>query len=164
MKSVLLLFLAIWVALFLPSQSSSLFEECMFVSSLITSLFSSSFLVIFPSQSSECCNAAVLDVLIWANLVFPLNLYFSYEGLVDLAICVHNFLWCVGKKQSFFSCSFNLLRCFVWVFADNALQAFKRVIYEDPLYKLSDWNQNDGNPCDWSSVTCSRDGNHVIAM
>lgn len=49
-------------------------------------------------------------------------------------------------------------------YADNALRSFKQGIFEDPLYKLSDWNQNDEDPCYWTGIFCSASKDHVINM
>ncbi|KAJ8506133.1 hypothetical protein OPV22_007019 [Ensete ventricosum] len=37
----------------------------------------------------------------------------------------------------------------------TALEAFRKAIYEDPLSRLSDWNSQDLNPCNWTGIKCS---------
>ncbi|KAL3499356.1 hypothetical protein ACH5RR_038449 [Cinchona calisaya] len=45
-----------------------------------------------------------------------------------------------------------------------ALKSFKEAIYEDPLLVLSNWQALDSDPCDWSGVSCSIGGDHVIKL
>lgn len=46
----------------------------------------------------------------------------------------------------------------------EALTAFKRAIFEDPLLVLSNWNPLVSDPCNWSGVYCSNAGDHVVKM
>ncbi|XP_052210508.1 probable LRR receptor-like serine/threonine-protein kinase At1g63430 [Diospyros lotus] len=46
----------------------------------------------------------------------------------------------------------------------QALKAFKEAIYEDPLLALSSWNTLDSGPCDWSGISCTTDGDHVLKL
>ncbi|KAJ9147905.1 hypothetical protein P3X46_030019 [Hevea brasiliensis] len=45
-----------------------------------------------------------------------------------------------------------------------ALKRFKEAIYEDPLLVLSNWNAIDADPCDWSGISCSSAGDHVVKI
>lgn len=45
-----------------------------------------------------------------------------------------------------------------------ALTSFKRAIMEDPLLVLSDWNPMESEPCEWSGISCSVAGDHVIKL
>ncbi|XP_073055658.1 probable LRR receptor-like serine/threonine-protein kinase At1g63430 isoform X1 [Primulina eburnea] len=46
----------------------------------------------------------------------------------------------------------------------EALTSFKRAIIEDPMLILSNWNSLDSDPCEWSCVSCSMAGDHVIKI
>ncbi|KAL6496764.1 hypothetical protein OROHE_027326 [Orobanche hederae] len=46
----------------------------------------------------------------------------------------------------------------------EALTSFKRAIFEDPLLVLSNWNNLDSDPCNWSGVYCSMAGDHVLKL
>ncbi|KAL8503360.1 hypothetical protein ACS0TY_022192 [Phlomoides rotata] len=46
----------------------------------------------------------------------------------------------------------------------EALASFKRAIIEDPSMVFSNWNPLDSNPCNWSSISCSIAGDHVIKL
>ncbi|KAK4435309.1 putative LRR receptor-like serine/threonine-protein kinase [Sesamum alatum] len=46
----------------------------------------------------------------------------------------------------------------------EALNSFKRAIFEDPLLVLSNWNPLDSDPCNWSGISCSMAGDHVIKL
>ncbi|XP_047952039.1 probable LRR receptor-like serine/threonine-protein kinase At1g63430 [Salvia hispanica] len=46
----------------------------------------------------------------------------------------------------------------------EALTAFKRAIFEDPLLVLSNWNPLVSDPCNWSGVYCSNAGDHVVKI
>lgn len=46
----------------------------------------------------------------------------------------------------------------------EALTAFKRAVFEDPLLFLSNWNPLDSDPCYWKGVYCSMAGDHVIKI
>ncbi|KAI3468757.1 hypothetical protein Pfo_025420 [Paulownia fortunei] len=46
----------------------------------------------------------------------------------------------------------------------EALNSFKRAIFEDPLLVLSNWNPLDSDPCNWSGVYCSMAGDHIIKL
>ncbi|KAH6818229.1 Leucine-rich repeat protein kinase family protein [Perilla frutescens var. frutescens] len=46
----------------------------------------------------------------------------------------------------------------------EALTAFKRAIFEDPLLALSNWNPLISDPCNWSGVYCSMAGDHVVKI
>ncbi|KAL3498818.1 hypothetical protein ACH5RR_041550 [Cinchona calisaya] len=45
-----------------------------------------------------------------------------------------------------------------------ALKTFKEAICEDPLLVLSNWQSLDSDPCDWSGISCSMAGDHVIKL
>ncbi|KAI3985318.1 hypothetical protein MKX01_033632 [Papaver californicum] len=44
------------------------------------------------------------------------------------------------------------------------LRAFKEAIYEDPYMVLSNWNFLNGDPCNWSGISCSQTHDHVISL
>ncbi|KAK2989084.1 hypothetical protein RJ640_018873, partial [Escallonia rubra] len=44
------------------------------------------------------------------------------------------------------------------------LSSFKEAIYEDPLLVLSNWNSIEADPCDWSGISCSMNGDHVVKI
>ncbi|URE02258.1 Leucine rich repeat N-terminal domain [Musa troglodytarum] len=47
----------------------------------------------------------------------------------------------------------------------TALEAFRKAIYEDPLSRLSDWNPQDLDPCNWTGIRCaSPPQNSVISI
>ncbi|XP_051130059.1 probable LRR receptor-like serine/threonine-protein kinase At1g63430 [Andrographis paniculata] len=46
----------------------------------------------------------------------------------------------------------------------NALISFKRAIIEDPTMVLSDWDPVDPEPCGWSGIGCSVNGDYVVKM
>ncbi|EPS69112.1 hypothetical protein M569_05651, partial [Genlisea aurea] len=46
----------------------------------------------------------------------------------------------------------------------EGLISFKRGIIEDPLLVFSTWNSVDSNPCNWTGVSCTADGDHVIKL
>ncbi|KAI4343257.1 hypothetical protein MLD38_027785 [Melastoma candidum] len=45
-----------------------------------------------------------------------------------------------------------------------ALLTFKEAIYEDPNLVLSNWNALDVDPCDWSGISCSATGVHIVKI
>jgi hypothetical protein len=52
-------------------------------------------------------------------------------------------------------------------FASNEVQAlrrFKEAIYEDPLLVMSNWNDPNSDPCDWTGIYCSPSKDHVIKI
>ncbi|XP_010430437.1 PREDICTED: probable LRR receptor-like serine/threonine-protein kinase At1g63430 [Camelina sativa] len=52
-------------------------------------------------------------------------------------------------------------------FASNevgALRRFKEAIYEDPLLVMSNWNDPNSDPCDWTGINCSPSKDHVIKI
>ncbi|KAL4333806.1 hypothetical protein GQ457_07G009070 [Hibiscus cannabinus] len=46
----------------------------------------------------------------------------------------------------------------------TALVTFKGDISEDPHLVLSNWNALDSDPCEWSGITCNKEGQHVIKI
>ncbi|KAL1559821.1 putative LRR receptor-like serine/threonine-protein kinase [Salvia divinorum] len=46
----------------------------------------------------------------------------------------------------------------------EALTAFKRAIFEDPLLVLLNWNPLVSDPCNWDGVYCSIAGDHVVKI
>ena len=46
----------------------------------------------------------------------------------------------------------------------EALTAFKRAIFEDPLLVLLNWSPLVLDPCNWDGVYCSIAGDHVVKM
>ncbi|KAG8374916.1 hypothetical protein BUALT_Bualt10G0045300 [Buddleja alternifolia] len=46
----------------------------------------------------------------------------------------------------------------------GALSSFKRAIIEDPLLVLSNWNPVESHPCNWSGISCSIAGDHVLKL
>nr|BAC42570.1 putative receptor protein kinase [Arabidopsis thaliana] len=52
-------------------------------------------------------------------------------------------------------------------FASNEVQAlrrFKEAIYEDPLLVMSNWDDPNSDPCDWTGIYCSPSKDHVIKI
>ncbi|KAL1192046.1 putative LRR receptor-like serine/threonine-protein kinase [Cardamine amara subsp. amara] len=52
-------------------------------------------------------------------------------------------------------------------FASNeveALRRFKEAIYEDPFVVMSNWNDPNSDPCDWTGIYCSPSKDHVIKI
>ncbi|KAI3850062.1 hypothetical protein MKW92_032283 [Papaver armeniacum] len=45
-----------------------------------------------------------------------------------------------------------------------ALRAFREAIIEDPSMVLSNWNFLNGDPCNWSGISCSQTHDHVISL
>ncbi|PIN01475.1 Serine/threonine protein kinase [Handroanthus impetiginosus] len=61
--------------------------------------------------------------------------------------------------------SLFLVACFAFPINEvRALTSFKRAIIEDPLLVMSNWNPLDSDPCNWSGVSCSMAGDHVIKL
>lgn len=63
-----------------------------------------------------------------------------YKGL-GFACLLHSLLVCVITASSL-------------SLDGRALLELKKSISRDPIGVLSDWNENDSNPCSWSGVTC----------
>lgn len=53
---------------------------------------------------------------------------------------------------------------FVFIITGQVLRDFKKGIFEDPLYTLSDWNQSDVDPCSWNGVLCSGAQDRVLSL
>ncbi|XP_078427488.1 putative LRR receptor-like serine/threonine-protein kinase At1g63430 [Wolffia australiana] len=45
-----------------------------------------------------------------------------------------------------------------------ALKQFKKAIFEDPSSRLSDWDPDEDDPCSWTGIICSGNGDHVISL
>ncbi|KAF2313282.1 hypothetical protein GH714_010129 [Hevea brasiliensis] len=71
----------------------------------------------------------------------------------------HDALWARIVKGKYGGSFVNLDVFKVW-----ALKRFKEAIYEDPLLVLSNWNAIDADPCDWSGISCSSAGDHVVKI
>ncbi|CAE5962308.1 unnamed protein product [Arabidopsis arenosa] len=72
-------------------------------------------------------------------------------------------------RSKFWSLALVLVLFFVSCdgFASNevgALRRFKEAIYEDPLLVMSNWNDPNSDPCDWTGINCSPSKDHVIKI
>ncbi|KAG8382257.1 hypothetical protein BUALT_Bualt05G0058000 [Buddleja alternifolia] len=75
--------------------------------------------------------------------------------------------------MNFFTSFQVLLLSLGFLFADcvalpgnevEALISFKRAIIDDPQLVLSNWKPLGSDPCDWSGISCSMAGDHVIKL
>ncbi|XP_011080986.1 probable LRR receptor-like serine/threonine-protein kinase At1g63430 [Sesamum indicum] len=65
----------------------------------------------------------------------------------------------------YFSSGLFVADCFAFPKNEvEALTSFKRAIFEDPLLVLSNWDPLVSDPCNWSGISCSMAGDHVVKL